>query len=310
MPSTLEQRIEHLFPDKGNCLKEIACIFVARRGLWLVQEDIINLLGKKYANSTICSNFKKLSLPMKEIENNCYIETNILKNTRGRPTIRGRLSEAASERIFKLVPPVSERPKSKSKIGRIVVPSMKIPTNPPSWLPSESIVALRKQKIGEKETDCLLRDIADNKDAPETTPFAQSYFDFKNYQRPGPRPCWHCLTDAGLREFASDTNQTTVILTAYLAPNWVGTWDTDFGKLEIINEHPRYIGRYSDGTIEGRTEADTLIGTWHEGANSGDFQFTMFAGGHSFWGDRYDGAHRRLKCWNGRMIGHEKRGLK
>jgi hypothetical protein len=108
-----------------------------------------------------------------------------------------------------------------------------------------------------------------------------------------------------VKEYASDTNQTIITTRVYIAPNWIGVWETDFGELEIVlettNENPRYFGRYSNGTIEGRTEADTLIGTWYEGANSGDFEFTMFAGGHSFWGDRYDGGHR--KGWNGRMIG-------
>lgn len=96
------------------------------------------------------------------------------------------------------------------------------------------------------------------------------------------------------------------LVDAYIAPNWLGIWETNFGELEIAEGPSGYIGKYPNGTIEGNTEADTFIGTWHEGANSGDFEFTMFEGGQSFWGDRYDGAHRRLRGWSGKMVGHEK----
>jgi len=100
------------------------------------------------------------------------------------------------------------------------------------------------------------------------------------------------------------------LVDAYIAPNWVGIWETNFGKLEIVEGPSGCIGKYPNGTIEGKTEADTFIGTWHEETNSGDFEFTMFDGGQSFWGDRYDGAHRRLKGWSGKMVGDEKCSLK
>ena len=261
----------------------------------MVQDEIIKLLGRDYADSTIGKNFKILSLPMNELKGHCYIETCPQRSTRGRPAIRGKLSQAASDVLFRLADSHTlddiGAPAS-LQIGKVVIPPVKITTK---WLLPKDIVALRKQKIGEKEADRLLRDVADGV-------CAEDFYDLKHHTTPGRIPKLRRLTREGVKEYAADTNQMPVHTIAYIAPNWIGIWETDFGKLEIVletaNENPMHIGRYSNGTIEGRAEADTLIGTWHEGANSGDFKFTMFAGGHSFWGDRYDGPHR--KAWNGR----------
>lgn len=319
MSTTLENRIEHLLHDRGDCLKKIACLFAERRSQWLVQDEIINLLGRNYANSTISKNFKILSSQMNELNGYSYIETGTQRNARGRPAIRGRLSQAASDMLFKSVASHTlddiGAPGS-LQIGKVVIPPVEITpdqkdsTTRPVWLLPNDIVALRKQKIGEKNADLMLQDIANRMCASDETIFAGDFWDLKHHTSPGRIPKLRRLTCEGVKEYASDTNRTTYLIRAYIAPNWVGIWDTDFGKLEIVNEHPRYIGRYPNGTIDGKTEADTLFGTWHEGENSGDFKFTMFAGGHSYWGDRYDGAHRRLKGWNGRMIEHEKSGLK
>ncbi|OPX73958.1 MAG: hypothetical protein A4E48_02352 [Methanosaeta sp. PtaU1.Bin060] len=94
------------------------------------------------------------------------------------------------------------------------------------------------------------------------------------------------------------------LIDTYIAPNWAGVWKTTFGQLEIVEEGIRYVGTYPGGTIEGKmseTEIDTLVGTWHEGAASGDFEFTMHYGGNSFWGDRYGGDHGRVRSWNGEL---------
>ncbi|MCX6677404.1 MAG: hypothetical protein NTU95_05605 [Methanothrix sp.] len=323
MSTSIEKRIEHLFSDRGSCLKEIARIFAERRGQWLVQEDIINLLGADYPNSTISNNFKMLSSPMKELNGHSYIETGTQESPRGRPAKKGRLSEAAFEVLFKLVASHTlddiGAPAS-IQIGRVVIPPIVIKPDPkvsakrPVCLLPNDIVALRKQKIGEKNADCMLRDIANKEYASDGTIYAEDFYDLKHHASSGRIPKLRRLTDKGAEEYASDTNSAIALLCAYLTPNWVGTWETDFGKLEIMpeieNEHPKYIGRYPNGTIEGKTETDTLIGTWHEETNSGDFEFTMFGGGQSFWGDRYDGAHRRLRGWSGKMVGHEKCSLK
>jgi len=214
MASSLEERIEYLFANRGSCLKEMACIFAERREEWLTQEDIINLIGQKYHNSTICSNFKKLSLPIKELDNHSYINTEVFKNNgRGRPAIRGRLSEAASKKIFTLVTPVKERPSSYfvelNKIGRVEILPMPVgkPTGPTMWLSPEDVMTLRKQKIGDKRADRLLQDIVNNKDEH----FAEDFIGFKN-RRPGPIPfILHRIVPEGLRKFGSDENRKTLI---------------------------------------------------------------------------------------------------
>ena len=302
MSTTLENRIEHLFHDRGDCLKKIAYLFAERRSQWLVQDEIIKLLDHNYADSTICKNFKILSSPMNELDGHSYIETGSQRSVRGRPAIRWKLSQAASDVLFKLAASHTDiGAPAPLRIGKVIIPPVEITPNQEAsttWLLPNDIVALREQKIGEKNADRLLRDIADGM-------HAEDFYDLKHHASPGRIPKLRRLTCEGVKEYASDTNQTPILVSAYIAPNWIGIWETDFGELEIVletaNENPRYFGRYSNGTIEGRTEADTLIGTWYEGTNSGDFEFTMFAGGHSFWGDRYDGGHR--KGWNGRMIG-------
>ena len=239
---------------------------------------------------------------MNELDGHSYIETAPQRSARGRPAIRGKLGQAATDTLFKSVASHTNiGAPAPLRIGKVVIPPVEITPNQKAsttWLLPNDIVALRKKKIGEKNADRLLRDIADGM-------HAEDFYDLKHHTSPGRIPKLRCLTCEGVKEYASDTNQTIITTRVYIAPNWIGVWETDFGELEIVlettNENPRYFGRYSNGTIEGRTEADTLIGTWYEGANSGDFEFTMFAGGHSFWGDRYDGGHR--KGWNGRMIG-------
>jgi len=281
-------------------LKEIARLFAERRGQWLTQGDIINLIGDKYSNSTISSNFKKLSSPMKELEDHCYLETEVLDN-RGQP-IRAQLSEVAYEKLFRLVTPVIQKPAS-TRIGRIEVPPLVMKN---VWLPPEDMVALRKQKIGEKEADCLLRDIAERKHVLDGDVFVTDYYDLKRHNAPGPIPQLHRLTDMGIMEFASDINQCGYSIDIYIAPNWAGIWETNIGRLEIVDEivdeQLRYIGTYPNGTIEGKAEGDMFAGTWHEGSNSGDFEFTAYAGGRSFWGDRYDHMFHRLCGWNGKLL--------
>lgn len=228
---------------------------------------------------------------MKELEDHCYLETEVLDN-RGLP-IRARLGEAASEKLFKLVTSVIQKPSS-VRIGRIEVPPLVMGN---LWLPPEDMVALRKQKIGEKEADRLLRDIAEDGDV-----FATKYYDLKRHNTPGPITQLHRLTNVGIKKFASDTNCGGYSLDMCIVPNWAGIWETNIGRLEIVDEQLSYIGTYPGGTIEGRAEGDTFVGTWHEGSKSGDFELTAYTGGRSFWGDRYDHRHHRLCGWNGQLL--------
>ena len=218
--STLEQRIEYLFRDRGSCLKEIASIFARRRENWLTQKDIINLIGKKYHNSTICSNFKKLSLPMKELDNHSYIDTEDLKKIdRGRPAIRGMLGKAASDKIFILVNPVEQIPQS-CKVGKIEILPFHVEKKDgrDAWLSPEDILRLREQKIGKTEANRLLQNLlkVNKEDTPKKMPFAEHFFDFRNHDRPGPIPRQNRLTNDGLVELASDKNEVPCSLLACL----------------------------------------------------------------------------------------------
>ncbi len=220
MGATYEERIGWLFQNRGPCLKEMAIIFADRPREWLTLEDIINLIGRTYPNSTICSNFNTLSLTMKEIGNHSYIDTEVIKNgSIGRPARRGKLSDAAHNRIFKLVTPVKERPPS-CRMGNVLLQPLPIGDSkePNAWLSPEDIMELRKYKIGEKSAVRSLQVIASLPDNemgwPTCTFFAKPFYDFRHYNRPGRRPSQPCVTDNGLVEWGSDVNRTFYSLVA------------------------------------------------------------------------------------------------
>jgi hypothetical protein len=136
--ATLEQRIANLFADKKRkepssiashqkkrCpargkktdqktpMEAVALLFAERRGRWLTTDDIIRLINRRFAESTVLKAFKKISCPMDVLGGHSYIDTESIKSEgRGRPIVRGRLSEAACEKIFALVKPVKEMPQS------------------------------------------------------------------------------------------------------------------------------------------------------------------------------------------------------
>lgn len=227
MPSSIEQRIDHLFPKRGKCFREIAYIFSYRHEDALCQKDLIAVFKGKFSDSTINYNFKKLSSHLKELDNHSFIEINII-NKGGRPTEMGRLSEAASQRIFQLVTPVKESPPPYI-VDNIVIPPIPVkrPKEPSEgvdpakfdelvkqqwgnndtiWLSAEDGIALLKQKIGDVEAHRLLQDIASNKGVTGEKPFTKDFYDFKNRHLPGPRPCQHYFTEAGFSEAVSDKN--------------------------------------------------------------------------------------------------------
>ena len=195
--ASLEQRIENLFPsktrkepnaiaihkkrkrgpargsktdNKPTPIATVAIIFAERRGQWLTHDDIINLINKRFADSTVLKAFKVLSRPLDVLGGYSFIDTEAIKKEgRGSPIIRGRLSEAASEKIFALVTPVKQKPESYSPgllngEGRLEMPPLQIGDK---YLSPEDIIRLRIQKSGEKETRHLLRMLVNDRPGAE-----------------------------------------------------------------------------------------------------------------------------------------------
>lgn len=160
--ASLEQRINYLFPDKTRNesapIAMVALIFAERRGQWLTHCDLINLINKRCADSTVLKAFKILSRPLDVLDGCSFIDTESVKRGgRGGPIVRGKLSKAASEKIFASVPPVKQKPISYfyglNGKGRLEIPPLQLGDE---YLPSDDIIRLRIHKSGEKETRRLL----------------------------------------------------------------------------------------------------------------------------------------------------------
>jgi hypothetical protein len=167
--ASLEQRIEHLFPNKTrkgtSPIAMVALIFAERRGRWLTQTDVIDSINKKFSDSTVRKSFKILSRPLDVLGGYSFIDIESVKREgKGRPVIRGILSQAALEKIFALVTPVEQEPVSYfSKLnvkGRIEISPLQIGEK---YLPPEDIIRLRIQKSGKWETRRLLRKLVNDK---------------------------------------------------------------------------------------------------------------------------------------------------
>jgi predicted RNase H-like HicB family nuclease len=157
---------------------------------------------------------------MKELSNHSYIDTKDLKsNHRGRPAKMGKLSKVASKKIFKLVTPIDERPKSHF-VGKIEIPPFCVDKENAgtTWLPAEDIWALRVEKLGTERSKKLLQEIANKQDSIGNKSFAESVLDLKNHSRPG-RICPHPrLKTEGVLEFGADEYCIAVSVSAYLVP--------------------------------------------------------------------------------------------
>jgi hypothetical protein len=238
--ATLEQRLEHLFPRKKrkgpSPIAIVALIFAERRGRWLTQDDVIFLMNKKFADSTIRKAFKELSCPLDVLEGRSFIDIELIRrDDKGRPAIRGKLSEAATERIFELVTPVKEMPPSSfrliNKAGKVEIPpfSVESENNGSKWLSPEEILRLREKKIGKRQANSLLKGIAD-----KGKPYAESVDILKDH-RFGPLPSHQIrIIDAGQRELASDENRLCVSITALVVP----ATDEDRKRLEAAGIIP------------------------------------------------------------------------
>lgn len=76
------------------------------------------------------------------------------------------------------------------------------------------------------------------------------------------------------------------------ACDWTGTWDTNWGKMELVQTGTRVTGTYEhdNGKIVGEESGNSLIGTWSEAPSysppddAGDFEFTISPDCNSFTG--------------------------
>ncbi len=150
--ASLEQRIEHLFPNKArkeiSPIAMVALIFAERRGRWLTQTDVIDSINKKFSDSTVRKAFKILSLPLDVLGGYSFIDVeSVKKEGKGRPVVRGIISQAALEKIFTLVTPVNQEPVSYfpelTVKGRLEIPPLQIGDK---YLPPDDIIRLRIQK--------------------------------------------------------------------------------------------------------------------------------------------------------------------
>jgi HEAT repeat protein len=137
----------------------VALIFAERRGRWLTQTDVIDSVNKKFSDSTVRKAFKILSCPLDVLGGYSFIDIeSVKKDGKGRPLIRGILSQAALEKIFTLVTPVKQEPVSYfpevNMKGRLEIPPLQIGDK---YLPPEDIMRLLIQKCGKMETRRLLR---------------------------------------------------------------------------------------------------------------------------------------------------------
>jgi len=163
--ATIEQRIKYLFSNKRGSktapIATIALIFAERRNDWLTHKDVINLMNKRFADSTIRKAFKELSHPLDALGGHSFIDIESDKKSgRGGPTIRGRLSDAAAAKLFTLSKPVNQKPSSKfimSGEDLIEIPPPKVGEK--SHSPVE-LIRLRRQKSGRTETKRILRKLA------------------------------------------------------------------------------------------------------------------------------------------------------
>jgi len=163
MGSSIRDQVEWLFTGRGECLKEIAVVFARGHGKWLTMREIINQVGKNYSNSTIYNNFKKLSMPMSEVDNHNYINTEF-HGTGCKPALRGKLSDAAFERLFSFARHTREKPPSKilklCGIGQVEIPPLSIGSKNVS---PEEMISLNERKVGKERTHKRMRKMVNDK---------------------------------------------------------------------------------------------------------------------------------------------------
>jgi hypothetical protein len=213
-------------------LIETALVFAMRRDEWLTHADVINVIGNDYAESTISKAIRELSYPIESLSGLSYIDLETIpSNSKGRPRIRGKLSKAAHERLFKLVSPVEHHTRSHfiglDKIGRVEIPSLVLEKILDKkrfqrmMLSPEDVHKCVEEKIGVRESNRLLKELINDGQASEV-PVSRTH-------RWGRTPLHQFkISRTALEAYAADTNPKCYKMDAIFRP----TTDKD---LEILD---------------------------------------------------------------------------
>ncbi len=163
--ASIEQRIKCLFPSKRrkdpSPIVLVGSLFAERRRQWLTHADVVRLVYKRFADSTVLKAYKKLSRPLAALNGNSFIDIEPIKKVgRGGPIVRGRLSKAASEKIFTLVTPINQKPAScYIRQNRLELPPLEMGDK---YLSPKDIINLRNKKSGEEYTRRLLNEMSND----------------------------------------------------------------------------------------------------------------------------------------------------
>jgi len=92
---------------------------------------------------------------------------------------------------------------------------------------------------------------------------------------------------------------------------WTGSWDTDWGTMQIVQNGNLMTGSYvhNGGKLVGTASGNTLTGTWSEAStytppdHAGDFEFTLSPDGKSFTGKWRYGSN--TGTWDGNWKGEK-----
>lgn len=87
-------------------------------------------------------------------------------------------------------------------------------------------------------------------------------------------------------------------------PSWTGVWDTTYGNMELTQSNGNVTGTYdfAQGSIQGTVQGNKLIGTWIEGEDSGEFEFTLSTDGDSFSGGWRSDPSDDWSLWTGTRV--------
>lgn len=85
---------------------------------------------------------------------------------------------------------------------------------------------------------------------------------------------------------------------------WTGVWETTYGDMQLSQSDGSVTGTYEvdQGSIEGTVQGNKLIGTWSEGEDAGEFEFTLSPDGNSFIGRWRDDSSGDWTEWTGTRV--------
>lgn len=91
---------------------------------------------------------------------------------------------------------------------------------------------------------------------------------------------------------------------------WTGTWETNYGKVELSQVGSSVTGVYilKQGRINGQAAGDKLVGQWAEApsyappSDAGEFEIRMDQSGRSFTGKWWKLETMKEHEWSGKRI--------